>query len=47
MKAFGQYEGRVNDRILSVIDNNVHRRGQGYVYSRALGIELPPFWERP
>ena len=47
MKAFRQYEGRVNDLILSVIDNNVHHRGQGYVYSRALGIEPPPFWERP
>ena len=46
MKAFGQYEGRVNDLILYVIDNEVHHRGQGYVYLRALGIEPPPFWER-
>ncbi|MEP6834499.1 MAG: DinB family protein [Gemmatimonas sp.] len=46
MKAFGQWEGRVNDLILYVIDNEVHHRGQGYVYLRALGIEPPPFWER-
>lgn len=46
MKAFGQYEGRVNDLILYVIDNEVHHRGQGYVYLRALGVEPPPFWER-
>ena len=46
IKAFGQYEGRVNDLILYVIDNEVHHRGQGYVYLRALGIEPPPFWER-
>ena len=47
MKAFGQYEGRVNDLILYVIDNNAHHRAQGYVYLRALGTEPPPFWERP
>src|SRR6266567_4456823 len=28
------------------IDNEIHHRGQGYVYLRALGIEPPPFWER-
>lgn len=46
MKAFGQWEGRVNDLIMYVIDNEVHHRAQGYVYLRALGIEPPPFWER-
>jgi uncharacterized damage-inducible protein DinB len=46
IKAFGQYEGRVSDLLLYVIDNEVHHRGQGYVYLRALGIEPPPFWER-
>jgi uncharacterized damage-inducible protein DinB len=44
--AFGQYEGRVCDHILYLIDNEVHHRGQGYVYLRALGIEPPPFYER-
>jgi uncharacterized damage-inducible protein DinB len=46
MNAFGQYEDRVNNLIMYVIDNEVHHRGQGYVYLRALGIEPPAFWER-
>jgi len=46
MTAFGQYEGVVHDLILYVIDNEIHHRGQGYVYLRALGIEPPPFYER-
>jgi len=45
-KAFGQYEGRVYDLLLYVIDNEIHHRGQGYVYLRALGIAPPPFYER-
>jgi uncharacterized damage-inducible protein DinB len=44
--AFGQWEGKVHDLLLYVIDNEIHHRGQGYVYLRALGIEPPPFWER-
>ena len=44
--AFGQYEGRVHDLLLYVIDNEIHHRGQGYVYLRTLGIEPPPFYER-
>ena len=46
MKAFGQYEGTVHDLVLYVIDNEIHHRGQGTVYLRALGIEPPPFYER-
>ena len=46
MTAFGQYPGVAHDLILYVIDNEVHHRGQGYVYLRALGIEPPPFYER-
>lgn len=46
MTAFGQYPGVAHDLILYVIDNEIHHRGQGYVYLRALGIEPPPFWER-
>ena len=46
MKAFGQYEGQVYDLLLYVIDNEIHHRGQGYVYLRALGVEPPPFYER-
>jgi uncharacterized damage-inducible protein DinB len=46
MTAFGQYPGRVHDLILYAIDNEIHHRGQGYVFLRALGIEPPPFYER-
>ena len=46
IKAFGQYEGRASDLLLYVIDNEIHHRGQGYVYLRSLGIEPPPFYER-
>jgi uncharacterized damage-inducible protein DinB len=46
MTAFGQWEGIVHDLVLYVIDNEIHHRGQGYVYLRALGIEPPHFWER-
>ena len=45
-KAFGQWEGRGIDTIQYAIDNEIHHRGQGYVYLRALGIEPPAFWER-
>lgn len=44
--AFGQYEGTVYSQILYAVDNEIHHRGQGYVYLRALGIEPPPFYER-
>ncbi len=43
---FGQYNFPVIDNILYFIDNEIHHRGQGYVYLRALGIEPPHFWER-
>ena len=46
MTAFGQYPGRVYDLLLYAIDNEIHHRGQGYVYLRALGIQPPPFYER-
>ncbi len=43
---FGQYDFPIIDNILYFIDNEIHHRGQGYVYLRALGIEPPLFWER-
>lgn len=43
---FGQYEFPIIHNILYFIDNEIHHRGQGYVYLRALGIEPPFFWER-
>lgn len=44
--SFGQYTGPVHWQVLYVIDNEVHHRGQGYVYLRALGIAPPAFFER-
>jgi len=43
---FGQYNSPIVENILYFIDNEIHHRGQGYVYLRALGIEPPHFWER-
>src|SRR5579871_3336977 len=45
-KAFGMWEGTGMATIQYAIDNEIHHRGQGYVYLRALGIEPPHFWER-
>ncbi len=44
--AFGQYEGRVFGLFLYWIDNEIHHRGQAYVYLRAMGIEPPAFYDR-
>ena len=44
--AFGQFEDTIFSTALYFIDNEIHHRGQGYVYLRALGITPPPFWER-
>jgi len=43
---WGQYEGLVYTSLLYLIDNEIHHRGQGYVYLRALGVEPPAFWDR-
>ena len=44
--AFGQYPGRVSEFLLYFVDNEIHHRGQGYVYLRALGVTPPGFYER-
>ncbi|MEZ4701977.1 MAG: DinB family protein [Rhodothermales bacterium] len=44
--AFGQWEGPGYWILNYIVDNEVHHRGQGYVYLRALGIEPPFFYER-
>ena len=44
--AFGQWKGSGVNTILYAIDNEIHHRGQAYVYLRGLGVELPHFWER-
>lgn len=46
VKAFGLYEGTVISTLFYFIDNEIHHRGQGYVYLRDLGIEPPAFWDR-
>jgi uncharacterized damage-inducible protein DinB len=45
--AFAQYNDKGYRLLCYFIDNEIHHRGQGYVYLRALGIEPPPFWDRP
>ena len=44
--AFGQYPGLVSEFLLYFVDNEIHHRGQGYVYLRSLGITPPGFYER-
>ena len=44
--AFGQYENVNINTIFYGIDNEIHHRGQGYVYLRSLGITPPFFWDR-
>lgn len=44
--AFGFPEQPLANLVLYLIDNEVHRRAQGYVYLRLLGIEPPLFHER-
>ena len=45
-KAFGQWEGPVYSFIIYWIDNEIHHRGQAYVYLRSLGIEPAAFYDR-
>jgi len=45
-KVFNAYEGTVYAQLLYFIDNEIHHRGQAYVYLRSLGIEPPAFWDR-
>jgi uncharacterized damage-inducible protein DinB len=44
--AFGQYEGTIHWILFYFIDNEIHHRGQAYVYLRSLGIQPPYFWDR-
>ena len=44
--AFGQWKMPIWDLLLYIRDNEIHHRGQGYVYLRSLSIEPPHFWER-
>ena len=44
--AFGQWHGTIYFFLFYWIDNEIHHRGQAYVYLRSLGIEPPAFWDR-
>lgn len=44
--SFGMYPGTGWSTVLYFIENEVHHRGQLYVYLRSLGIEPPAFWDR-
>ncbi len=46
LTAFGAFTGPAWSLLMYVMDNEIHHRGQGYVYLRALGIEPPSFPER-
>ena len=45
-KAFGAYENTNLGTIQYAYDNEIHHRGQGFVYLRSLGIQPPFFWDR-
>lgn len=45
-KSFNVFDGHNYWHLFYFIDNEIHHRGQGYVYLRSLGIEPPYFWER-
>ena len=46
LTSFGQFTGFGYWQILYIVDNEIHHRGLGYVYLRALGVQPAPFWER-
>jgi uncharacterized damage-inducible protein DinB len=46
MNAFGQWTMIGHELLLYAIDNEIHHRGQGTVYLRALGIQPPAFYDR-
>lgn len=46
MTAFGQWKMPGIDLLLYIVDNEIHHRGQGFVYLRSLGIEPPHFYDR-
>jgi uncharacterized damage-inducible protein DinB len=44
--AFGQWPGKCYDLLWYALDNEIHHRGQAFVYLRALGKEPPLFFLR-
>jgi len=45
-KAFGQWEGTIFSFLQYFVDNEIHHRGQGFVYLRSLGVDPPYFYDR-
>ncbi|WP_126973623.1 DinB family protein [Gynurincola endophyticus] len=43
---FKTYDGIIKHHFIYFLENEIHHRGQAFVYLRALGIEPPFFWER-
>ncbi|MGO1245712.1 MAG: DinB family protein [Sphingobacterium sp.] len=43
---FGAFNFPIEQNLLYFVDNEIHHRGQGFVYLRTLGIEPPMFWDR-
>ncbi|GIZ16071.1 DinB family protein [Capnocytophaga catalasegens] len=41
---FGMFNYSVIDNLTYLVENEIHHRGQGYVYLRALNIEPPAFY---
>jgi hypothetical protein len=46
IKIYEQWEVTGLEAIEYTIDNEIHHRGQGYVYLRSLGVEPPAFYDR-
>ena len=45
-KIYEQWEVTGTEAIQYTVDNEIHHRGQAYVYLRALGLEPPAFYDR-
>lgn len=45
-KSFGMFESKILDSLYYFIENEIHHRGQGYVYLRAIGINPPAFYDK-
>ena len=45
LTAFGMYTDTGHGLLLYALANEIHHRGQGYVYLRSLGIDPPAFYE--
>lgn len=43
---FGSHPQTNLSRLIYALENEIHHRGQGYIYLRMLGVEPPAFYER-